>query len=204
MEEILVKCLPRLLSKDLETYHHSLRVGNMARVFADHLNLSDEQRQKLIIGCYLHDFGKILIPNEVLNKEGSLTLEEWEVIKHHPIMGIRLLAAEGDIDKEILNVVQFHHERVDGLGYPFGLKGNEIPVLARICSIIDAYDSMLSNRTYRKGTAPLKARAELLKQCNAQFDQFYVQEFVNLSEHLLESRDKMEFGVPEALAPIAT
>ncbi|WP_052487472.1 HD-GYP domain-containing protein [Gordoniibacillus kamchatkensis] len=189
MEEIYVKFLFELLSKDLETYHHSLRVGNMANIFADQLNFSNEQKQKLIIGCCLHDCGKILISNEVLNKEGSLTPKEWEVMKCHPIMGMRLLLAEGDIDEEIIDIVKFHHERLDGLGYPFGMKGEEIPIHARICTIIDAYDSMLSNRAYRKGISPLKAREELLKHCTTQFDEFYVREFLSIPEHLLETRE---------------
>jgi HD-GYP domain-containing protein (c-di-GMP phosphodiesterase class II) len=189
VEEILLKLSAQLFSKDLETYFHSLRVGNMATIFADHLNFSDEQKQKLKIGCYLHDCGKILIPNEVLNQEGSLTPKEWEVMECHPIMGMRLLLAEGDIDEEIVSIVKFHHERPDGLGYPFGLKGDEIPIHARICSIIDAYDSMLSNRVYRKGISPLKAREELLNQCGTQFDEFYVREFLSIPERLLEIRE---------------
>ena len=187
MVEILVKCLTRLLFKDLDTYRHSLRVGNMASKFADYLHFDDEQKQKLVFGCFLHDFGKILIPHEVLNKESPLTPNEWEVMKLHPVMGMKLLLAEGEIDEETVNIVKFHHERLDGSGYPYGLKGDEIPVHARICAIIDAYDSMLSNRTYRKGISPIKAREELLKQCNTQFDEFYVREFLSISEHLLET-----------------
>jgi HD-GYP domain-containing protein (c-di-GMP phosphodiesterase class II) len=204
VEEIFVKFLIQLLSKDIETYHHSLRVGNMANVFADHLNFSDEQKQKLMIGCCLHDCGKILIPNEVLNKEGALTQKEWEVMKCHPIMGMRLLLAEGVIDEEIINIVKLHHERLDGLGYPFGMKGDEIPIYARICSIIDAYDSMLSNRVYRKGISPLEAREELLKHSNTQFDEFYVREFLSILEHDPENiRCRHLFSLSDGAAPAA-
>jgi putative nucleotidyltransferase with HDIG domain len=194
---IVVKFLSQLLLKDLKLYHHSLRVGNMANIFADHLNLSGEQKQKLTIGCWLHDLGKIMIPGEILDKAGPLNEQEWLVMKRHPILGMRMLLMEGRIDEEIIHIVQFHHERMDGLGYPFGLQGDEIPVYARICSIIDAYDSMLSNRAYRKGTSPLTAREELLKHCNTQFDEFYVREFLGISEYINQVRDKTAYGIPE-------
>ncbi len=104
---------------------------------------------------------------------------------------MKLLELNGIVDKEIIAVVKYHHERMDGKGYPDGLKGDEIPMSAKICSILDAYDSMVSNRVYRKGLTPLQAREEILKQRGTQFDEFYVREFLSIPNYRLESRAKI-------------
>lgn len=186
MERTLVNCLVRILGKDRETYEHSLRVGKIAKFMASNLKgLDESDKQRFIVGCYLHDIGKVMVPNEILNKPLSLSAEEWRIIKRHPEIGARLLLIEEYVDEQILDIVKYHHERWDGLGYPYGLKGNEIPVFSRICSIIDAFDTMVSNRPYRKGLPIETAKEELHKQSWLQFDGFYVTQFLNLPEHLL-------------------
>jgi putative nucleotidyltransferase with HDIG domain len=107
---ILVNCLTRLLSKDEATYSHSLRLGSMAKIMAKHLNFDDEQKEKLIIGCCLHDYGKIFIPEKILLKESALISKEWEIMKRHPVIGVMLLNLEENVDKEIIEVVKYHHE----------------------------------------------------------------------------------------------
>lgn len=182
----LVDSLVKLLFKDSYTYCHSLRLGQMAKIIANRLRFSDKEKEKLIIGCCLHDLGKIFIPEEILHKESALSSIEWDIVKRHPITGARMLVIEGGFDEEIIEVVKYHHERFDGEGYPYGLQGTEIPVYARICSIIDAYDSMVTDRVYSKGLAPLDAKKELLKQSGTQFDESYVREFLSIPQCLLE------------------
>ncbi|MEC0144314.1 HD-GYP domain-containing protein [Paenibacillus alginolyticus] len=178
------------MAKDEVTYSHSLRLGSMAKIMANHLRFDEEQKENLIIGCCLHDYGKIFTPEKILHKESALTSKEWEIMKRHPVIGARLLILE-NVEQEIIDVVKYHHERIDGKGYPYGLKGDEIPNYSKICSIIDSYDSMVSNRVYRKGLTPLQAREELMKHSGTQFDEFYVREFVSIPQDRLESRDKI-------------
>lgn len=185
MEKIIIACLIKLLSYHEETYLHSLRMGVMAKKMAKQLGFSEEQEQKLVIGCCLHDFGKVYIPKRILNKLTPLTVIEWESIKRHPLYGEWMLYLEGVRDAEIISVAKYHHERMDGRGYPYGLNGEKIPVFPKICSIIDAYDSMVSLRGYRKPLSPLQAMEELLKHSGTQFDEYYVQEFLNIPEHQL-------------------
>lgn len=129
----------QLLKKDVATYEHSIRVGSMAKIMATCLQFDEVQTYKLIAGCCLHDIGKVLIPDSILKKHSSLTPEEWEAMKHHPFQGVQMAALEGLVDQDIVGTIHFHHERWNGSGYPSGLKGLEIPVYARICSIIDAF-----------------------------------------------------------------
>jgi putative nucleotidyltransferase with HDIG domain len=173
--EQLLNVLYRLMKKDATTFEHSIRVGRIAKIVSLLLHYNKKQTSTLVTGCLLHDIGKILIPNEILNKEASLTIEEWETMRRHPFLGVNLAVKEGILNQSIIETIHFHHERWDGSGYPYGLRGNDIPSSARICAIIDAFDSMLHDRPYRKGISIQEAKEELWYQSRKQFDKNYVQ-----------------------------
>ncbi|WP_284645709.1 HD-GYP domain-containing protein [Paenibacillus silviterrae] len=170
----------------MNTYEHSLRVGRLARHMASEIKLSEIQTRLLIYGCYLHDIGKIFIPNEILNKNSSLTRDEWNIMKSHSLLGAEWMEKRGDIDKEIIEIIKFHHERWNGEGYPYGLGGNNIPDFAKVCAIIDSFDCMVSDRPYRRGLSLREAKSELLLHSNGQFDKHYVDLFIRLSDEVLD------------------
>lgn len=180
-----VNGLTQLLVKDIDTYEHSIRVGKMAKLMAAYLNFDELQTQKLIAGCCVHDIGKVHIHDSILKKKSSLTQEEWKFMKRHAFFGVQMAIMEGITDQDIIDIIHYHHERWDGTGYPNGLKGNDIPVYARICSILDAFDSMISDRPYKKGMSIQHAREELLRQSHSQFDGRYVRVFLTIQDMIL-------------------
>ena len=135
----------------------------------------------LLAGILLHDIGKIFTPKEILYKPGPLTDEEWTVIRRHPVEGAEILERIAHL-KEMAANVRYHHERYDGDGYPEGLKGEAIPLGARIAAVVDAFDAMLSDRPYRKGMAVEPAIAELKRCRGTQFDPQVVDAVVALYE----------------------
>lgn len=142
--------------KDVYTRGHCDRVAQYALLLADALGLS-HGRQKLIRhGCWLHDCGKIGIPGSILNKEGRLTEAEFDLVKKHPLWGLKV-AEEADLDPVILEIIACHHERLDGRGYPHGLGGEEIGLEARITAIADVYDALTTDRAYRRRFSHAKA-----------------------------------------------
>jgi putative nucleotidyltransferase with HDIG domain len=184
--EQLLDVLYRLMKKDASTFEHSVRLGRIAKIMALLLHYNKEQTSSLVAGCLLHDIGKVLIPDEILNKETSLTIEEWETMRLHPFLGVNLAVKEGIDHQNIIETIHFHHERWDGSGYPYGLRGNNIPSSARICAIIDAFDCMLHDRPYRKGISIQEAKEELWYQSRKQFDKNYVQVFLKIPIHHLD------------------
>ncbi|WP_283214803.1 HD-GYP domain-containing protein [Paenibacillus sp. HWE-109] len=167
-----------LAEKDIQTYQHSLRVGALCRRMALHLHLDKKQTLQLVQGGCLHDIGKVGIPDEILNKNSALTAKEWEFMRLHPSIGTQMMQEHAHTDKEIMEIIHFHHERWNGEGYPNGLKGEEIPIFARICAIIDTFDSMVSDRPYRKGLSFEAAEQELLLHSGKQFDSYLVDLFL--------------------------
>ena len=161
-----------LEARDPYTHGHSLRVADYALMIADGLGLNAREMENLKHGAALHDIGKIAVRQEVLHKPGRLSDEEFEHIKIHPSVGREILEPVEDF-KTMLDVVYYHHERIDGRGYPEGAKGNKIPVLAQIVAVADTYDAMTSDRPYRRGMAPEKAFAVMGEvagtQLNAEF-----------------------------------
>ncbi|MEP7326925.1 MAG: HD-GYP domain-containing protein, partial [Gemmatimonadota bacterium] len=146
-------------SSDQYTHGHCSRVADYGIMVARQLGLDEEQLTTIRLGAYLHDLGKVKVPHEVLNKPGKLTVEEFEVIKMHPVWGIELLAAV-EFPWDIKPIIRWHHEKFDGSGYPDRLKGDEIPLSAQIICIADVYDALTTNRSYRKAMT----RAEALVQ----------------------------------------
>ena len=166
-----------MVEKDTGTEQHMSRMTELARRFAEKVGLSPEEAQKVVLATELHDIGKVVIPDEILNKKGPLTTEEFEVIKRHTETGYRIAKATPEIS-HVAEIILSAHERWDGRGYPQGLKGEEIPLLARMVFILDAYDVMRNDRPYRKGRTVLEAREELKNCSGSQFDPQLVDIFI--------------------------
>lgn len=171
MSHQLVKALSKSIdAKDEYTNGHSNRVAKYSVMIAEHMGYDEDQLRQMEYSALLHDVGKIGVPNAIINKPGKLTDEEYDIIKKHPSIGDNIL-------KDIMEIPQirigarWHHERVDGKGYPDRLKGNDIPEIARIIAMADAYDAMTSNRSYRKYLPQDVVRAEIEKNRGLQFDE---------------------------------
>jgi HD-GYP domain-containing protein (c-di-GMP phosphodiesterase class II) len=169
------------------SYEHSMRVGEMAGKLAQKLSPSlgggkgaagNVESYYTDLGKF-HDIGKYSIPFEILEKPGRLTPDELNVVKGHPVVGENMLKQNSDFN-DLLSAVRHHHERWDGAGYPDGLKGEQIPLEARIISVVDSYDAITSDRPYRKGTTPDKALAELKRCAGSQFDPAIVTMFSDM------------------------
>ena len=156
-------------AKDRYTSGHSQRVADYAVRLAQKMGKSEEEQKIIYDAGLLHDVGKVRVPEDVINKPGKLTDEEFDQIKVHPVSGYHIL---GDIneDERIGYGAKYHHERYDGKGYPNGLKGEDIPEVARIIAVADSYDAMASDRSYRKALPQEVVRAEIEKGKGTQFD----------------------------------
>ena len=153
-----------LESRDKTTYHHSLRVNLYANLIANELNLSPKQHHDLELGSFLHDIGKLGIDNRVLYKEGKLDEQEMEAARKHTEIGANLVTPL-DLSTEIVSIIRHHHEQFDGNGYPDRLKGEQIPILTRIISLVESFDAMIADRPYRKAL-PLDHVIGELKRCS--------------------------------------
>jgi|AntRauTorckE6833_2_1112554.scaffolds.fasta_scaffold03013_6 diguanylate cyclase (GGDEF)-like protein/PAS domain S-box-containing protein len=180
--KIVKNLLNTLAAKSSETKEHSMRMTKLARQLGDKLRLSNKILNKLSLIATLHDIGKTNISEEILIKPGKLTKKEWKIIKEHPLKGYKIASASEEfalVAREILS----HHEHWNGNGYPEGLKGEDIPYLARIISIIDAYDVMTNERPYSKAISNEEALAEIKECAGKQFDPKLVKEFIELLEN---------------------
>lgn len=182
-KEIYIKTIASLISaidaKDIYTQNHSQRVAKITVEFSKAMGLPDDIVEKLHYGALLHDIGKIGVPDSILNKPTSLNNGEFDVVKEHPVKGVRILAPM-ELDNIVLDIIKYHHERFDGRGYPNGLKGEKIPFAARIVSIVDAWDAMNSDRAYRSRLSQEQILTELEKGKGTQFDPFLAGEFIIL------------------------
>ncbi len=166
-------------SKDYETKEHSARLVGVSDAVAGRLGLSDDLRRVIRFGAYLHDIGKVVIPEELLRKRGALTPYELAIVRRHPEVGADILA---DIDtwKDVRLVVRHHHEHYNGAGYPDGLRGRHIPLGARLVSAVDAYDVMRSGRPYQPPRPREWILDELQRQRGHQFDPDVVDALVDV------------------------
>jgi putative nucleotidyltransferase with HDIG domain len=169
-----------LEARDLETSGHTRRVATLSVHMAQGLSLQPEKIEELQHGAYLHDIGKLTIPDAVLTKPGSLDAEEWRLMKTHATAGYEIASQMPTLARSALLVIRHHHERWDGSGYPDGLAGEGIPLLARIFAVCDVYDALTNKRPYKPAWTHEQAVAELVTQAGHQFDPRLVATFVNL------------------------
>ncbi|WML46825.1 diguanylate cyclase [Neobacillus sp. PS3-34] len=177
------------LSKDVYTYRHSKRVYQYAVDFSRRLNLSEHERKTLILGAIIHDIGKLEIPRDILNKKGKLEPHEWEMMKKHVTWGKEIISTNKKLE-DLIPLVELHHERFDGNGYPYGLKGKTIPKLARILCVIDSFDAMTTERQYQKTKTFEEAIIELRACSGKQFDPQFVEPFIEMIKQI----DREEAG----------
>ena len=172
-----------LKSYDEYTYHHSLSVSVLSLAIGQAMNLNQKEIKRLGRCALLHDIGKMMIPHEFITKRSALTSAEFANVKRHPVIGARFLKKEFIGNEELWNGVEFHHEKVDGTGYPNGLRDNDIPLFARIISVADVYDALTSFRPYREPMKPPANVVELLmSEAGTAFDLGVVQSFVRRIE----------------------
>ncbi len=180
---LLQALLKTLAEKSFETEAHTRRMQQVAQMIGERLNLTDTELARLKLLITLHDIGKINIAEEILTKEGSLTEEEWEAIRRHPEIGFRIARATEEF-AHVAEDIYAHHERWDGFGYPRGLKGDDIPLLARITAIADAYEVMSYGRPYKEKMIRKEIQAELARCSGHQFDPELIKVFLPLLEQL--------------------
>jgi len=164
-------------AKDPYTHNHSRNVSQYSRLIAREMGLSEQEMEILERAAILHDIGKIAIPESILNKPERLTREEFEIMKTHPLCGVRIVENIKEM-QPILPGMKYHHERYDGKGYPDGLKGEEIPLMARILAVADTYDAITSDRPYRKGPGHEFAVFEISRCSGTQFAPEVVEAFL--------------------------
>ena len=169
--------LDELKVSDEYTFKHSVDVAAGSIILAKYLGLGADNIRDIGTAGVLHDIGKIMIPNEILNKNGKLTDKEFAVIKNHPVYGYQMLSKNQSIAEPIRRAVLFHHEKFCGGGYPSGLKGNEIPLYARVLSVIDVFDALVTERPYHKAYS-VADTLEVMYTMYAQFDAEVFQAFL--------------------------
>ena len=174
--EVLLKTID---AKDNYTGDHSKRVAEYSLRLGKSIGLSDEQLDTLKMAANFHDIGKIGIPDDVLSKTGKLSDEEYEIIKTHSVIGANILSVS-DVFKDISYIVKCHHERIDGKGYPAGLKGDEIPYLSKIISIADTFDAMTTKRSYKESMDIDYTLSELNRVKGFQLDLDLTEKFIEL------------------------
>jgi putative nucleotidyltransferase with HDIG domain len=166
-------------AKDIYTRGHSDRVAYYAQKIGEKLELSEKDLETLRISGLFHDVGKIGTRDDIILKSDKLDESEYEEVKKHPLKGAHILSAVS-MFKDVVPLVKCHHEKMDGTGYPEGLKGEEIPFLARIISVADAFDAMMSDRLYRSKLGLKEAIFQLQKNAGTQFDARIVEVFVDI------------------------
>ncbi|MGA9852765.1 MAG: HD-GYP domain-containing protein [Gammaproteobacteria bacterium] len=170
--------LTNLETKHEYTASHCLNVCILSLVFGMHLGLSKDSIVELALGALLHDIGKMRTPVSILDKPGLLSEDEFDIMKKHPVDGFNILRKHKDVSEKCLEIVQLHHERISGEGYPFGLKGDEIPVHVRIVAIADVYDDITSNRVYHEGIPAHTGLNMMFHWAPRDFGEDMMQEFI--------------------------
>lgn len=177
--ETIKTILNTLKTKDVYSEEHSKRVSDICKQIGKKLSMTKQDLNLLTMISNLHDIGKIAIEDKILNKPGKLTEEEWEIMRRHPETGYRILSSLPEYGEIALDILS-HHERYDGKGYPRGIKGEEIPIRARIIAVADAYDAMTSDRPYRKKMSHEEAVTELIDNKGTQFDPKIIDIFLSI------------------------
>lgn len=174
--------------KDPYTSGHSYRVYKISKELGQLYELKEEDQFNLEGGSLLHDIGKIGIKDDVLFKPSSLSMEEYTIMKTHVILGANIVSQVPQL-KRCLEPILFHHERIDGRGYPHGIEGEEIPMVAKITSVADAYDAMTTNRVYMPARTPEEGLEEVIRFSGTQFEPEVVELFVQWWHNKYKEKD---------------
>lgn len=197
--DILLDCLRAVIcsleEKDSYTHGHSIRVAEYSVLLAQELGLSEIETREVELSALFHDIGKIGIPDGILLKPARLTRAEFEVMKSHPVRSAKILEKITGM-RNLIPGIKHHHERFDGLGYPDGLSGRNIPLYARIILITDTFDAMTSTRPYRLALDKEIAFEELRNCSNSQFDPALVEDFIRA----MRKRDKADTLAPQRIS----
>lgn len=171
--------LTNLRERDEYTTRHALNVCVLMLTFGVHHGFERAELERLATGALLIDVGMTRMPDELLNKAGTLSAEEWEILKRHPQEGVEIVKAAGYVPREILEIIELHHERLDGSGYPNGLEGARIPLHARLAGLFDTYDAMTSPRVYQDAMPPDRVLQYLLNEADRTFGVTPVQQLIH-------------------------
>ena len=182
-EQILLALAEGVEARDATTGGHLQRLSRYAVLLGSELRLGERELKVLRCGGLLHDIGKLAVHESILRKPGPLTEDEWEEVRQHPVVGERMCGFFR-LAQEVGGVVRHHHERWDGSGYPDGLAGTDIPLLARIISVIDAFDSMLSDRPYQRSLPREETVRRLRVGAGRQWDPAITAQFLRLAERV--------------------
>jgi putative nucleotidyltransferase with HDIG domain len=187
--------LRQIESNDTYTYRHSMNVGILASMVGKWLNYSEKDLQNLTTAAMLHDIGKSKISEEIINKPGALTSEEYELVKKHSNLGYDILKESEGMTFDILCGVLQHHERMDGSGYPLGIKGNRIHEFAKIIAVVDVFDAMTSHRIYRSKVSPFKVAEYIVENSYDTLDPYIANTFLeNISKYYVGNIVKLNNG----------
>jgi len=180
-------------SRDPETGAHILRMAHYSKLIAAHLGLSVEDQETLLEAAPMHDIGKVGIPDNILLKPGRLDVPEFEIMKRHAIIGFQILdGSQSSMLQSAAQIALSHHEKYDGTGYPKGLKGEEIPIFARICAVADVFDALTSERPYKKAWEDERAIALLTEGKGTHFDPACVDAFLAEWAGVIEIRTRFK------------
>lgn len=182
--EVVTSLASAIDAKDEYTKDHSSSVSRYSVALAMAMNLPEKDIERIRLGSLLHDVGKIGIPENVLTKPSKLTDEEFKIIQQHPVIAVEKILEPNPLLRDLIPIVKYHHEQWNGKGYPCGLKGEEIPLVARIVSIADTYHALISDRPYRKGMSFEKACSILEAGAGVQWDKELVRQFIAIAPSL--------------------
>lgn len=194
-KRILLSFANSIQERDIVTYDHSRRVGTYAQRLARYVGWSRRDARDLALAALVHDLGKTWIANDILLKADTLSDEERKTMERHPLIGARILIG-CDVHPFYVETVLYHHEAWDGRGYPSGLKGEEIPLSARILTVADVYDVLTSQRPYKAALSKDAARERLLSGSGTSFDPMIVRAFLNLLD------SEPQFTLPQRICAI--
>lgn len=173
-----LSCMSRLRFKGDYLVEHSLNVSILMTILCKHMNIERKVMEELALGAFLHDIGKVLIPDNILNKPGGFAKEEYEIMKTHVLLGVKVLEDTPNLPDIVMSVVKEHHERLDGKGYPYKLAAKDISVYGRMIAIVDSYDAMTAERVYKAGMHPIKAFKILISESPNSYDKALVEQFI--------------------------
>lgn len=190
-----------LYAKDPETFYHCMRVSHLSRCLAVAAGLNDYHSRMIEFAALFHDVGKVAIPNEILLKPGKLTDAEYEIMKAHPVKSAEIIdpLTHNAFFKAMIPGILHHHERIDGMGYPHKLIGDNVPLESRIILVADTFDAMTQMRAYRKGLPAEVAHKELLDFSGRQFDVRLVKIFVEAQPLWAEDQKRVQVEMNNVL-----